>query len=136
LIIYNHVFEINIHIRHRISKDKFRTKNRIIIFDFSASRFQLQLVTEQGRTTHDETHLRVIEISKFKHLTHVSLLVTPASDYEIKNYLARRLQVKTVSKIIPMNYSHVFFFTSKSDYNQLTNDYDKLKRELELTQLV
>lgn len=35
-----------------------------------------------------------------------------------------------------MNYSHVFFFTSKSDYNQLTNDYDKLKRELELTLLV
>lgn len=44
----------------------------------------------------EETHLRVIEISKFKHLTHVSLLVTPASDYEIKNYLARRLQAKSV----------------------------------------
>ena len=65
---------------------------------FSTSRFQLQLVTEQGRSNHDETHLRVIEISKFKHLTHVSLLVQPASDYEIKNYLARRLQAKTVRK--------------------------------------
>lgn len=54
------------------------------------------MVTEQSRSMNEETHLRVIEISKFKHLTHVSLLVTSASDYEIKNYLARRLQAKTV----------------------------------------
>jgi hypothetical protein len=92
-------------------------------------------VTEQNRSNHDETHLRVIEISKFKHLTHVSLVVAPASDYEIKNYLARRLQAKTVRKsfLLLIIFIHSFF---KSDYNQLTNDYDKLKRELELTQLV
>lgn len=83
----------------------------------TGSRFQLQLVTEQGKSFNEETHLRVIEISKFKHLTHISLLVTPANDYEIKNYLARRLQSKT------------------TDYQQLSSDYEKLKRELELTQL-
>ena len=111
-----------------------RETSTSLIRGFSASRFQLQLVTEQGRSTHDETHLRVIEISKFKHLTHVSLLVAPASDYEIKNYLARRLQGKTVSKEFP-SIAPIRLFL-KSDYHQLTHDYDKLKRELELTQLV
>ncbi|CAF4183163.1 unnamed protein product, partial [Rotaria magnacalcarata] len=48
---------------------------------------------------------------------HLSLLVTSANDHEIKNYLARRLQSKT------------------TDYNQLSNDFEKLKRELESTQL-
>ncbi len=74
------------------------------------SRFQLQLVTEQGKSSHDETHLRVIEISKFKHLTHVSLLITPANDYEIKNYLARRLQAKTVKLKIWIFVISICFF--------------------------
>lgn len=69
------------------------------MFLSSGSRFQLHLVTEEGKSHNIETHLRVIEISKFKYLTHISLLVTPANDYEIKNYLARRLQAKTVKKI-------------------------------------
>ncbi|CAF2462986.1 unnamed protein product [Rotaria sp. Silwood2] len=83
----------------------------------NGSRFQLQLVTDEQQLTNHQTHLRVVEISSFKHLTHLSLLVTSANDYEIKNYLARRLQSKTM------------------DYNQLSSDYEKLKRELELTQL-
>ena len=90
---------INISKQPRISKSAEEWFNENIRWTrFSGSRFQLQLVTEQGRSMNEETHLRVIEISKFKHLTHVSLLVTPASDYEIKNYLARRLQAKTVRR--------------------------------------
>ncbi|CAF2120888.1 unnamed protein product [Rotaria magnacalcarata] len=82
----------------------------------NGSRFQLQLVNDEQQFT-NQTHLRVVEISSFKHLTHLSLLVTSANDHEIKNYLARRLQSKT------------------TDYNQLSNDFEKLKRELESTQL-
>ncbi len=74
------------------------------------SRFQLQLVTEEGKSHNIETHLCVIEISKFKYLTHISLLVTPANDYEIKNYLARRLHAKTVNKIYMILFFHICFF--------------------------
>jgi hypothetical protein len=42
-------------------------KTSIKFFSFS-SRFQLQLVTEEGKSHHVETHLRVIEISKFNYL--------------------------------------------------------------------
>jgi hypothetical protein len=78
---------------------------------FSGSRFQLQLVNDnqQQQLTNNDTHLRVVEISSFKHLTHLSLLVTPANDYEIKNYLARRLQSKTVRKFKSQS-SFLFFF--------------------------
>ena len=65
----------------------------------SGSRFQLQLINGESQVNNDQTHLRVVEISSFKHLTHLSLLVTSANDHEIKNYLARRLQSKTVNQV-------------------------------------
>jgi hypothetical protein len=64
-------------------------------------------------------------------------LVTSANDHEIKNYLARRLQAKTVKiKKKKNSILFLFLFFSKTDYNQLNNEHEKLKRELELTQLV
>lgn len=77
----------------------------------SGSRFQLQLIQDDH-----QSHLRVVEISSFKHLTHLSLLVSPANDYEIKNYLARRLQTKT------------------AEFHQLALENERVRRDLETTQ--
>ncbi|CAF1055042.1 unnamed protein product [Adineta steineri] len=82
----------------------------------NGSRYQLQLVSGEPQLTNGQVYLRVVEISSFKHLTHLSLMFTSANDYEVRSYLARCLQLK------------------KTDYNQLYNEYEKLKRELESTQ--
>lgn len=103
---------------------------------FSGSRFQLQLVNDEHQMNNDQSHLRVVEISSFKHLTHLSLLVTSANDHEIKNYLARRLQSKTVrlTRSVETRRSHFTFI--QADHHQLIQEHEKLKKELELTQIV
>ncbi|CAF1294840.1 unnamed protein product, partial [Didymodactylos carnosus] len=84
----------------------------------ATAKFQLQLVTKDpfSYDNNDQTHLKVVEISSFKHLTHLSLLVTRANDKEIKTYLARRLQLRN------------------EDYDRMCNEYNYIKRELENTQ--
>ncbi|UJR37009.1 hypothetical protein I4U23_029716 [Adineta vaga] len=83
----------------------------------NGSRYQLQLVSGEPQLATGQVYVRVVEISSFKHLTHLSLMFTSANDYEIKNYLARCLQIK------------------KTDYNQLYHEYERMKKELESTQL-
>ncbi len=70
-----------------------------IEFNLSGSRYQLQLVSGESKLINDQVFLRVIEISPFKHLTHLSLLFTSANDHEIKSYLARCLQSKKVKQM-------------------------------------
>lgn len=97
LITWSYAYGINI-TKARLSSKislSIRTSTRVMP-SFSGSRFQLQLVNDEHQMNNDQSHLRVVEISSFKHLTHLSLLVTSANDHEIKNYLARRLQSKTV----------------------------------------
>ncbi|CAF4412662.1 unnamed protein product, partial [Didymodactylos carnosus] len=84
----------------------------------TTAKFQLHLVTKDSFSdeNNDQTHLKVVEISSFKHLTHLSLLMTRANDKEIKTYLARRLQLRN------------------EDYDRMSNEYNYVKRELETKQ--
>ena len=137
LITWSYAYGINI-MRARLSSKIFfsiRTSTRVMR-SFSGSRFQLQLVNDDHQMNNDQSHLRVVEISSFKHLTHLSLLVTSANDHEIKNYLARRLQSKTVRLTRSDETRRSDFTFIQADHHQLSQEHEKLKKELELTQTV
>ena len=80
----------------------------MIYIEFSGSRYQLQVVSGEPQLATGQVYLRVVEISSFKHLTHLSLTFTSANDYEIKSYLARCLHLKKV--IVRRLFAYLFCF--------------------------
>lgn len=85
-------------------------------------KFLLLLAEENGEWT-----LKLVETNNFKHLCHLSLLISPASDTNLKTHMA--MKIKQLKENIVQKNRDVLGLETR--LNDLTNKFDSKTKELE-----